>query len=42
MGKLSRDLKGDLAEQLAHQHTALREFYTEAARRQLAIVQWWD
>jgi hypothetical protein len=42
LGKLARDMIGDLAEQLAQQHTILRDFYTEAARRQLAIVQWWD
>lgn len=42
LGKLARDVIGDLAEQLAHQHTMLRDFYDGAARRQLAVLQWWD
>ena len=42
LGKTAREVVGDLAEQLAQQHTILRDFYEEAARRQLAIVLWWD
>ncbi|MFE3174133.1 DUF1877 family protein [Amycolatopsis sp. NPDC059090] len=36
------EVRGDLAGYLAEQHTILRDFYEEAARRQLAVVLWWD
>lgn len=42
LGKLARDVIGDLAEQLSRQHTIMRDFYYEAACRDLAIMLWWD
>ncbi len=42
LGSTARAVVGDLAGQLAYQHTVLRDFYAEAARRRLAVVLWWD
>lgn len=42
LGKDALALGGDQAGQLAREHTVLRDFYEEAARRRLAIVLWWD
>jgi hypothetical protein len=42
LGAYVRDVIGDLAELLAEQHAIMRDFYDEAARRQLAMVLWWD
>ncbi|MDQ3788451.1 MAG: YfbM family protein, partial [Actinomycetota bacterium] len=42
LGGTAREVVGDLAEQLARQHTVLRDFYTGAARQRLAVVLWWD
>ncbi|WP_116206519.1 hypothetical protein [Amycolatopsis circi] len=42
LGPTAREVLGDLAELVAEQHTILRDFYEEAARRQLAVVLWWD
>jgi hypothetical protein len=37
-----KDFEGDLPEYLTRHFTALRSFYEEAARRDLAVVLWWD
>ncbi|ONF67414.1 hypothetical protein [Amycolatopsis keratiniphila] len=42
LGKGALGMGGDLAGQLAREHTVLRDFYEEAARRRLAVVLWWD
>ncbi|MYW92466.1 hypothetical protein G3I59_18080 [Amycolatopsis rubida] len=42
LGSLAREALGDPAEHLAEQHTVPREFYVEAARRELAVARWWD
>ncbi|MBB1159175.1 MULTISPECIES: hypothetical protein [Amycolatopsis] len=42
LGSLALDVDGDLAEMLGEQHTVLRDFYAEAARRKLAVALWWD
>lgn len=42
LGATARTVIGDLARLVAKQHTILRDFYEEAARRQLAVLLWWD
>ncbi len=42
LGSSALDVLGDLAEILGEQHAILRDFYAEAARRELAVALWWD
>lgn len=42
LGRTARAVAGELAGQLAHRHSILRDFYAEAARRRCAVVRWWD
>lgn len=42
LGDITARIEGDLGSYVTSHLEALRRFYAEASRRQLAIVRWWD